>query len=164
MLSLSKKKKYILDIKKIINKSICIIILNYNKLLVNDLNKFRKRLKKNNCFIFFIKNSLFKYCILNNNLNFLKKYLIGSLFIIYTYIDYGILSKILYFNLNKYKNKIFIKAVCINNKLISLNIYKKLSFLYNKKKSLEYFFYYLKNISIIRFLKILLVIKNIKSI
>ncbi len=163
MLSSLKKKKYILDIKKIINESSSLVVLNYNNISSNDLNEFRKKLRKNKSFVLVINNNLFKISILDTKLYFLKKFFSGSIIICYTKKKYGLLSKILYKSFSKYNKKFLLKAVCIKKKLISFDIYKKLSFLFNKKKSLEYLIFYLKNISIIKILRILLFIKNIRS-
>ncbi len=161
-LSLKSKKKYILNMKYKINKCLSILIIKFNKLKSNDLVFLRKNSNKKGFFISVIHNKLF-YIILNKlKLNFFKNKIVGSTLIFYSINSYSYPSVIFEKFFNKYKNKIKLNYVIINKKLVNYNIHKKISLLYNIKKSLEYLIFYIKNISIIKFLRVLLIIKKNK--
>ncbi len=161
-LNLKKKKKCVLNIKNILDKSLSILIINYYSLKSNDLNIIRKDLRKDNSFIFVVRNSLFKIAICNTVLSKIKCKIFGPIIIFYSFKSYNIPSFKYEKFLNFYKNNLILKYVYINKKIVSYNFHKKISNFYNIKESLLYFIYFLKNISIIRFLNILLIIKNSK--
>ncbi len=161
-LNLKNKKKYILNMKSRINKCYSILIISFNKLKCNDLVFLRKNSNKNKFFISIIYNKLFKIVLDKLKLSFLKNKIIGSTLIFYSLKSYSYPSFIYEKFLYKYKYKIKLNAICINKKLVSYNIHKKISLLNNIKKSLRYLIFYIKNISIIKFLNVLLIVKNNK--
>ncbi len=161
-LSLKDKKKYIFNMKNIIDNCLSIIIINFNKLKSNDLVNLRKNSNKKGFYISVIHNNLFKIVLNKLNLKCLINKIIGSILIFYSLESYSYPSVIFEKFLVKYKNKIKLNTVYINKKIVNYDFHKKISFLNNTKKSLKYLIEYIKNISIIKFLHILLIIKNNK--
>ncbi len=161
-LNLSNKKKYIFNMLDKINNCLSILIINFNKLKSNDLVFLRKNSNKKGFFISVIHNNLFKIVLDKLNLKILKSKIIGSILIFYSLKSYSYPSLVFEKFLLKYKDKIKLSAICINKKIVDYNFHKKISLLNNVKSSLQYLVNYIKNISIIRFLYILLIIKNNK--
>ncbi len=161
-LNLKDKKKYILDMKNKINNCLSIIIINFNKLKSNDLVNLRKNSNKKGFYISIIHNNLFKIILNKLNLKCLINKIVGSILIFYSLKSYSYPSVIFEKFLVKYKDKIKLNTVYINKKIVNYNFHKKISFLNSTKKSLEYFINYIRNISIIKFLYVLLIIKNNK--
>ncbi len=160
LLNFKNKKKLVLNLKKQLNKSLSILVFNFNNLSSNNLNNLRKIINKNNSFIKVIKNNLLKLSVKDTKLKILIKFLSGPTIICYSLNSISILSKILLPFIN---NETFIlKHVFINKKLISLELNKKLSYFNNKKKAVLYFIYYLRKISILRLLNILKIVKKNK--
>ncbi len=161
-LSLENKKKYILNMKYKIDNCLSILIINFKKLKSNDLIFLRKNSNKKGFFISIIHNKLFKIILNKLNLNFLVEKINGSILIFYSLKSYSYPSLIFEKFIFKYKNKIRLNTICINKKIVDYSIHKKISLLSSKKKSLKYLIVYIKNISIIKLLYILLIIKDIK--
>ncbi len=160
LLKIKDKKKYILNIKNELKKSSFIVVLNYYNLSSNELNFFRKNIKNNNGFIFVAHNNLLKISVINTKIEFLKNYFIGPIIICFSYKYNNNICKILNKYIDKYNNKIILKSMCIDNKLISLNIVKKIFLLSTKNKALQYFIFYFRNITILRLINILIFLKK----
>ncbi len=163
LFTLKEKKKYVLNISNKLNKCLSLLIINFNKIKANDINYLRKKIYKKYSFFYIVRNNLLRIVLNKIKLNFLIKFFKGSILIFGSEKYYSYPSMIFekYFTL--YNKKFILKSICINKKLVSYDIHKKISLFYNKKRSFKYLFYYLKNISIIKFLSILLIIKNKKS-
>ncbi len=165
LLNLQQKKNFVLRLKDKLIKSKYIILIKFLKFKVNDLNKLRLEINKyKKLYLVVLKNKLFKLAIQNTKYNFLNKYIVGSmiLFCSYNITNKDILWNILInFILNNKKNLV-INAFVYNNKLISLKIVNKLIKYNTIDKAFIYFINYLKNISIVRLLNVLLIIKNNK--
>ncbi len=161
-LTFKEKKKYVLNISNKIKKCLSLLIINFNKLIVNEINFIRKILYNKDVFIYVVRNNLLKIAVVKINLFVLKKFFNKPIIILGSLYSYSYPSKIFekYFKL--YNNKFILKSIYINKKIVSYDIHKKISILYNKKKSLQYLIFYLKNISIIKILRILIIIKNRK--
>ncbi len=161
-LSLNNKKKYIFNMLNRINNCLSILVINFNRLKSNDLVYLRKNSSKKGFFISVIHNNLFKIVLDKLNLKILKSKIIGSTLIFYSLKSYSYPSLIFEKFLFKYKNKIKLNTICINKKIVDYNFHKRISLLNNVKISLQYLINYIKNISIIKFLHVLLIIKNNK--
>ncbi len=160
LLKIIDKKKYVLNIKDKLKKSSFIVILNYYNLSSNELNFFRKEIKSNNGFVFVVHNNLLKISVSNTKIDFLKKYFLGPIIICFSYEYNSNICKILNKYIHKYNNKIILKSMCIDNKLISCNIIKKIFLLSTKKKAIQYFIFYFVNMTILRLINILIFFKK----
>ncbi len=157
------KKKFVYKIKKKLNKSLSIVILSFNTLSANALNLFRKDIKKNDANLVVIRNNLLKVSIRKSNFSYLNKYLSGPIILGFSTKNYCGLSKVLVKYLDKYKNNLILKSISLDGRKVSLDLNKKLSFLFTIKKSLKYLIFMLKNFFLFRLLRILLVVKKYKS-
>ncbi len=162
LLNKEKKEFYLLKIKKLMDKSLSILLINFYKLSSNNINKLRKEAYKNGSKIKVIHNNLMKIIIINSKYECLSKYLFNSIMLIFSikHINSGfILLKKFNKNLN---NKIKLKCIFIKDRLISLNLYDKLSTLKDEKEALSYLIFYLKSKTLFRLLFVLSLIRNIK--
>ncbi len=157
------KKKFVYKIKKKLNKSLSIIILGFNTLSANELNLFRRDIKKNDANLMVVRNNLLKVSIRKTNFSYLDKYLSGSNILGFSTKNYCGLSKVLVKYLDKYKNNLILKSISLDGQKVSIDLNKKLSFLFTVKESLKYLIFILKNFFLFRLLRILLVIKKYKS-
>ncbi len=156
------KKKFVFKIKKKLEKSLSIVILNFSKLSANNLNLFRKNAKNNNVNFMVVRNNLLKISIMKSSLDYLKSFLVGPIILGYSTKNYGGLFKVLDKFLVKYKNNLVLKCILIDKKKVSLKLSKKLSFLSSIKKCLSYLIFILKDFFLFRLLRSLLIIKSIK--
>ncbi len=160
LLNLKDKKKIVLELKNNLNKSLSIILIGFKNISCNNLNNLRKKMYNINSFLVVLRNNLLKFAVKDTEISFLSNYLIGPTIICYSYDIISNFLKLLNIYFNKFKDKLFLRAIVINKKLISLNLSKKLIKLNTINKSLIYFISYLKNISILKFLRVLINIKN----
>ncbi len=158
----SDKKKIIYKIKKRLDKSLSIIILGFKNLSTNKLNLLRRNAQKNGSDLMVVRNNLLKICVYKSNFSYLNKYLSGPIILGFSINNYNGLSKVLVKYLNKYKNNLVLKSISLNGREISVDLNKKLSFLFSIKESLKYFIFILKNFFLFRLLRILLIVKDSK--
>ncbi len=160
LLKINKKKNIIKKLKYNLDKSISIFLIGFKNISCNDLNNLRKKINKLNSFITILRNNLFKLAIKDTDISFLYKYLIGPTILCYSFDDINNIIILLYNYILKYKNILFLRSVVINKKLIKLKLIKRIIKFKNFKNSLLYFIFYLKNISFLRIIRILLKIKE----
>ncbi len=161
-LNFEDKKKIVSKINNEVNKSLSVAILNFCNFSSNDLNVLRRDIKKYNSCIFVVRNSLLKISLKNTKFDALCSFISGPIFFCYSKLCYSSLSQIVCKYLNKYSKKLFLKAISINGKIISFELNKKLSYLTNIGIALKYFLFCLKNISIFKLLRVLVLFKNTK--
>ncbi len=163
LLKINDKKYIVKKFKFNLNKSICIFLIGFKNLSCNKLNNIRKEIRKVDSYIYILKNSLFKLSIKDTNINFIKKYLIGSNMICYSFINIIDIITLLDIYLNKYSNKLYLKVLLVNNKIVNKLLIKNIIKFNTFNKSLFYLLFVLKNISIFRIIRVLLNIKKILS-
>ncbi len=156
------KKDFVYKIKKKLNKSLSIILLNFYNLSASKLNLFRNDLKINNANLMVVRNNLLKISLYKSSLSYLNNYLVGPIILIFSTKKYCGLFKILFKYLNKYKNNLILKSISIGKKNISLDLKEKLSFLYSIQECLKYLIFILKDFFLFRLLRVLLFVKNVK--
>lgn len=156
------KKNFVCKIKKKLNKSLSIILLNFHGLSTNKLNLFRSDVKSTSSSMMVIRNNLLKISLYKSSLSYLNNYLVGPIILIFSTENYGSLFKILVKYLNKYKNNLVLKSISIDKKNISLSLKDKLSFLYSIKECLKYLIFILKDFFLFRLLRVFLFLKNVK--
>ncbi len=157
------KKKFIYQIKKKLNKSLSIMILNFSNLSANELNLFRNDVKNSGSNLMVIRNNLLKISLLKSDLNYLNNYLYGPIILCFSTKNYSSLSKVLLKYLNKYKNNLVLKSISIDKRNVSLDLNYKLSFLSSIRKCLIYLIFIFKEIFVFKLLRVLSLLKNIKS-
>ncbi len=156
------KKKFIYKIKKKLDKSLSIMVLNFSNLSANELNLFRSDVKNSGSHLVVIRNSLLKVFLCKSSLSYLNNYLYGPIILCFSTKNYSTLSKILIKYLEKYKDNLVLKSISIDKKNVSLDLNYKLSFLSSVKKCLIYLIFIFKEIFIFRLLRVLLFLKNVK--
>ncbi len=164
-LKLTEKKKVVLNIKKNINKSLSIIILHYVGLTSNEINDIRKNINKNsnnNVLIIKSRNSLLKLSVKNTIFECLSNYFINSILVILSFNFPGFASSLLEPYLKKYKDKLELKSLFVEGKIISLSLNDKLSKFISIDKALTYFIYFIKKISVMKIINVLLLISKKK--
>ncbi len=162
LLKFKDKKKLVFKLNNNLIKCVSIVLVSFKNFQCNILNSLRKKIYENNSFMLVLKNNLLKLAIKNTKIDFLNKFILGPSIIFYSYKNINNILKILYYN-NIYKNKFTLRCLIYKNKNISLSLKDKLIKLDNFDKAIFYFCYYIKNITILKFLNILLKLKNLKS-
>ncbi len=163
LLKFKDKKKIVNELHNNLVNCLSIILVSFKNIKCNYLNILRKKFYENESFMMVIKNNLLKLAIKNTNINFLSKFIKGPSILFYSDKDINKILKILYFYDNYYKFNFLIRSLIYKGKCISLELKDKLINLNNFKKSIYYFCFYIKNITILRFLNILLKLKNLLS-
>ncbi len=161
-LKFKNKKKIIFNVINKIKKAFILFLLKFNNINANDMNLLRRKIFNDGLYIISIKNSLLKIVLKKTKFNILKEFLYSSVFLIYS-LENFLSFKYVNNYLNNFKNKLKLKAICMKNKLINLDINKKIIFLYNINKSITYLVFLIKNLSIIKILNILNIVKRIKN-
>ncbi len=164
LLNYNKKQNIILNIKKKINQSLSIILLNFINITSNEINIIRKDISLNEICMIMARNTLFKIAFKDTKFNCLIKYFNGPTIVIFSINSYSLASKVFYPYKQKYKGKINIKAISVDGNLISLDLNKKLSFLYSLKLAIMYFIFLIKNIFIFKIFRVLRLVINKKNI
>ncbi len=163
LLKFKDKKKIVSKLNNNLLKCLFIILINFKNFKCNSLNILRKEIYKCDAFILVLRNNLLKLAIKNTNISFLSKFIIGPSILIYSNKkNINNIFKILYLNDN-YKDNFALRCLIYEGRNISLDIKDKLIILDNFNKSISYFCYYLKSITILKILNILLILKSFKT-
>ncbi len=166
VLKLKEKKKLVLNIKNLFNKSLSVIVINYFNFTANEINDLRKNINKNgknNVFMVMTRNSLLKLVVKNTIFESLGQFFINSTLLVFSVSVPGFASRLLKPYLNKYKSKLELKALFIENKLVPLSLNNKLSIFVSFDKALLYFVFLLKKISVVRLLNVLKLVSEKKK-
>lgn len=163
ILKLKKKKNIIDNISKKTKLSLSIILANYNYINVNKIYKLRKEARKKKTIINVVKNKLFKIAIKNTKFSCIAKKLKGPTIVAFSMKNPGSGAKI--FRKFSKKNKKFkITYAVFEKKILKKKEIKYLANMPTKKEAIKKLAILLKEITIIRFLKILSYIIKIKKI
>ncbi len=160
LLDYKNKKKIVEKLKNIFNISLSLVLIDFKNVSSNEMNIFRKKIRDNESFLIVTRNSLFKLAVKDTKFDMLSVFFIGPTAVGCSLKKVNSVSNIL-FSLKK-KNKLCIKSVFIENKIISLDLNKKLSKFSSRKEALFYFIFFIKDLFIFKFLRLLNNIKNIK--
>ncbi|WMC18805.1 MAG: 50S ribosomal protein L10 [Enterobacteriaceae bacterium PSpicST2] len=160
-MKLKKKKEIILKIKKIINKSLSIVISNHKYINSNIINNLRKKARIMYVKVLLIRNTLLKIAFENTKFSFLKKYISGNNIICFSIKNPAFSARLCKEFENKNKN-FKIKLAAFNGKIIKKENINKLAMLPTLNEILSKLIYVLKEISIIKFLRVLNNFKNKK--
>ncbi len=161
ILKFQKKEEIVLKAQNTIKKHLIIILLSFKKISSNEINYFRRDFFKKNFFIFVTRNNLFKIIFKKINIDILKKFFFQTTMIVCSKKDYTIFKLVDHY-LQKYKDKLFLKAIYINKKLTSDKVNKKLVIFSDITQAMFYFIFLIKNLSILRLLNLLNIIKEQK--
>ncbi|WP_343188246.1 50S ribosomal protein L10 [Buchnera aphidicola (Ceratoglyphina bambusae)] len=157
-----KKKKYIVKkIRKYSKIAQSAIIINFIGIKANEINDLRKKSKKEKVIIKIVKNTLLKISIKKTNLECLGKNINGPILIAYSINHPGNAARLL--NRFEKKNPNFKALIGVfEGKIISRKEILALSIMPTYKESIIILINFLKEICIIRILKIINVVKNKK--
>ncbi|QJC35792.1 50S ribosomal protein L10 [Enterobacteriaceae endosymbiont of Donacia sparganii] len=160
-LNITKKKMIVAKISQINKIALSAVIVDFCGVNSNNLNKLRKKSRENNVVINIIRNKLLKLIIKNSNFQCLDSLIHGPILIAYSLKHPGAAARLIK-EFSKLDENLKIKAASFNNKIINSENIDLLAELPTYKEAITRFLIIIKNISIGQFLKILLIIKNIK--
>ncbi|WP_343154809.1 50S ribosomal protein L10 [Buchnera aphidicola (Pseudoregma panicola)] len=159
ILNIEKKKKLVEKISNFTKKAQSAIIINFSKITANEINSLRKKSSKKDIIIKIIKNTLLKISIKNTKFECLKKKIKGPTLIAYSIKHPGSAARL--FKKFEKKNPNFKSIVgSFEGKIIST---LELSTMPTYKESIIKLINFLKEICIIRLIKIINIIKNKKQ-
>ncbi|WMC19605.1 MAG: 50S ribosomal protein L10 [Enterobacteriaceae bacterium PC38] len=161
-MNLNKKKKIINKIKKIIKKTISIVISNPHFINSNIINDFRKEGRKLGIKIILIRNTLLKIAIKNTEFNFIKNNIFGNNLVCFSINNASFAARLCEKFEKKYKN-FEIKFAIFEKKIIKKKDIYKLSNLPTLNEILYKLIYILKEISIIKLIRVLNNFKKVKN-
>ncbi|QJC36607.1 50S ribosomal protein L10 [Enterobacteriaceae endosymbiont of Donacia simplex] len=160
-LNITKKKMIIAKISKINKHALSAVIADFCGVNSNNLNELRKKSRKNDIIISIVRNKLLKLIIKNSNFKCLEPFIKGPILIAYSLKHPGAAAR-LFNNFSKLNENFKIKVAAFDNKIINSENINLLADLPTYKEAITRFIVIIKDISIGKFLRILLAIKNIK--
>ncbi|QJC38232.1 50S ribosomal protein L10 [Enterobacteriaceae endosymbiont of Donacia marginata] len=160
-LNITKKKMIVKKISKINKNALSAVIADFCGVNSNNLNKLRKKSRENDIVVNIIRNKLLKLIIKNSDFQCLEPLIHGPILIAYSLKHPGDAAR-LFKKFSKIDENFKIKAAAFGNKIISSKNINILANLPTYKEAITRFLIIMKDISIGKFLQILLEIKNIK--
>ncbi|QJC37420.1 50S ribosomal protein L10 [Enterobacteriaceae endosymbiont of Donacia thalassina] len=160
-LNITKKKMIVAKMIKINRKALSAVIADFCGVNSNNLNKLRKESRENNVIINIIRNKLLKLIIKNSSFEGLAPLIHGPILIAYSLKHPGSAAR-LFKNFNKIDENLKIKAAAFENKIIQSEDINLLANLPTYKEAITRFLIIIKDISVGKFFRVLLAIKNIK--
>ncbi|QJC37013.1 50S ribosomal protein L10 [Enterobacteriaceae endosymbiont of Donacia vulgaris] len=160
-LNITKKKMIIAKISKINKHALSAVIADFCGVNSNNLNELRKKSRKNDIIISIVRNKLLKLIIKNSNFQCLEPLIKGPILIAYSLKHPGAAAR-LFNEFSKLNENFKIKAAAFDNKIINSEKINLLADLPTYKEAITRFIVIIKDISIGKFIRILLAIKNIK--
>ncbi|QJC35382.1 50S ribosomal protein L10 [Enterobacteriaceae endosymbiont of Donacia proxima] len=160
-LNIKKKKMIVAKMSKINKRALSVVIANFCGVNNNNLNKLRKKSKNKNVTINIIRNKLLKLIIKGSSFECLDSLIHGPILVAYSFKHPGSAARLLK-KFSKLDNNLIIKAASFNNKIINSENIDFLAELPTYKEAIIRFLLIIKDISIGRFYRILIAIKNIK--
>lgn len=154
-MTLSKENKIIISAKiaeKIINSKVMILV-QYTGVKSNDLTKLRSKARKDNVYIFVLKNTICRRLVENTNFTLLANRMIGHLMYCISE-DIVIASKLIY-NFSKNNDKLIMKSALYQGKIIEQNELIMFANIPNKKELLSKILFILQSL-ILRVINIIL--------
>lgn len=161
-LNLQNKKKIISDINFTTSQAISAIIIDFRNINANVINELRKICRESKIIVRVVKNTILKKAILNTQFECLKEMSTGPTMIAYSTEYINIICRIFKKFEKKYPN-LKIKAGSFNNKLISYNQVDYFAKQPTYNEAILKLINIIKEFTIGRFLKTLLMISNIKK-
>ncbi|QJC38651.1 50S ribosomal protein L10 [Enterobacteriaceae endosymbiont of Donacia fulgens] len=161
LLNITKKKMIVKKISKINKNALSAVIVDFCGVNSNNLNKLRKKSRENDIIVNIIRNKLLKLIIKGSNFQCLDPLIHGPILIAYSLKHPGDAAR-LFKKFNKIDENFKIKAAAFENKIINSEDINILANLPTYKEAITRFLIIIKDISIGKFLRILLEIKNIK--
>ncbi|BFI91081.1 hypothetical protein SSAmo_0720 [Enterobacterales bacterium endosymbiont of Anomoneura mori] len=150
----NKKKKIIKKVKKIINNSIFITMININKINSNLINELRKESRKIKVKILLIQNNLFKIACIKTNYEYLKNDIYGNNIMCFSKDNPGLSIRL--FKKFEKKNKNFkIKLAAYEGNIIKNKEIDNLANLPTLEEILSKLIWVLKEISLGKFIRVL---------
>ncbi|QJC34202.1 50S ribosomal protein L10 [Enterobacteriaceae endosymbiont of Donacia cinerea] len=160
-LNITKKKMIIAKISKINKHALSAVIADFCGVNSNNLNELRKKSRKNDIIIIIVRNKLLKLIIKNSNFQCLEPLISGPILIAYSLKHPGAAAR-LFNDFCKLNENFKIKAAAFENKIINSEDINLLANLPTYKEAITRFIIIIKDISIGKFLRILIAIKKIK--
>ncbi|QJC28723.1 50S ribosomal protein L10 [Enterobacteriaceae endosymbiont of Plateumaris consimilis] len=161
-LNITEKKMIVAKLSKINQKALSVVIANSCGINVNSITELRKNSRENNVFIGVVKNKLLKLIIKNSTFECLKDQLHGPILIGYSLKHPGSAAR-LFKEFAKKNTNFKIKIASFNGKLIDAKDIDRLATLPTYKEALSFMLATIKEAAIGKFIKILVIIKNIKK-
>ncbi|XZR53147.1 MAG: 50S ribosomal protein L10 [Enterobacteriaceae bacterium] len=158
-MNLNKKKKIIIKIKKIIEKTLSIVILNSNYINSNIINNFRKKGRKIGVKILLIRNTLLKIALKKTNFEFLQNNISGNNIVCFSVENPSFAARLCK-KFEKENENFKIKFAAFDGEKIEKENIDKLAMLPTLNEALIKLIYILKEICIGKFIRIL---KNFKK-
>ncbi|QJC35090.1 50S ribosomal protein L10, partial [Enterobacteriaceae endosymbiont of Donacia piscatrix] len=159
--NIKKKKTIVAKISKINKRALSAVIANFSGVNNNNLNKLRKESKNKNVIINIVRNKLLKLIIKNSNFDCLDPLIHGPILIAYSFKHPGSAARLLK-KFSKLDNNLIIKGASFNNKIINSENIDFLAKLPTYKEAIIRFLLIIKDISLGKFYRILIAIKNVK--
>ncbi|QJC34605.1 50S ribosomal protein L10 [Enterobacteriaceae endosymbiont of Donacia crassipes] len=159
--NLKKKKMIVAKISKINKRALSAVIANFSGVNNNNLNKLRKKSKDKNVIINIIRNKLLKLIIKGSSFECLNPLIHGPTLIAYSFKHPGSAARLLK-KFSKLDENLIIKAASFDNKIINSKNINFLAELPTYKEAIVRFLLIIKDISIGKFYRILIAVKNIK--
>ncbi|AZP36293.1 50S ribosomal protein L10 [Candidatus Annandia adelgestsuga] len=162
VLNFDKKKKIVNEISKIIPKTSSIVIADISGIKVNKITELRKNCIKNKVFLKIVQNNLLKIIIKNTKYNCLINNIVGPIIIALSTEHPGTAARLLK-NFSKENKNINIKAAVFEKKLLTSS--DEINFLVTLptyKESLIKLIYIIKEISLVKFIKLLNILSKKK--
>ncbi|QJC33789.1 50S ribosomal protein L10 [Enterobacteriaceae endosymbiont of Donacia provostii] len=160
-LNLKKKKMIVAKISKINKRALSAVIASFCGVNNNNLNILRKKCKNQNVIISIIRNKLLKLIIKGSNFECLGPLIHGPILIAYSFEHPGTAARLLK-KFSILDENLIIKAASFNNQIISSENINDLAELPTYKEAIIRFLLIIKDISIGKFYRVLIAIKNIK--
>ncbi|QJC37832.1 50S ribosomal protein L10 [Enterobacteriaceae endosymbiont of Donacia bicoloricornis] len=160
-LNITKKKIIVKKMIQINKNALSAVIVDFCGVNSNNLNKLRKKSRENDIIINIIRNKLLKLIIKDSNFQCLDPLIHGPILIAYSLKHPGAAARLLK-KFSKIDQNFKIKAAAFENKIIDSKNINLLANLPTYKEAIINFLVIIKDISIGKFLRVLLAIKNIK--
>ncbi|XZR52735.1 MAG: 50S ribosomal protein L10 [Enterobacteriaceae bacterium] len=153
-MNFNEKKKIILKVKKIINKTLSIVVSNPNFINSNIINNFRKKGRTMNVEVLLIRNNLFKIALKDTKFDYLKNNILGNNIICFAKKNPSFSARLC--KEFEKKNKNFkIKLAAFEGQIIKKEDIDKLAMLPTLEEIIFKLSYILKEISIGKFIRVL---------
>lgn len=162
VINIQKKQAIVSKVKKISNQSLSAVIANINGMTSNEINHLRFMGRKNEVCMLVVRNTLLYRAIKDTQFKCLKKYLVGSILIAYSLKHAGSAARLLKKFCTENK-KLKIKAASFEGLFLEAD---KIDYLANQltyEEAITKTIVVLKEASINKFFRVLILIKNKKE-